>query len=453
MKPLITLATLSAALATTLPIAFAGGGPARGPGGALPAAAPAPLTLTKLTPDGKPHKFETKNKSFLIDGDPTILIAGEMHFGRILPEDFETRVKQAKAMGLNTISFYLFWNLSEPQEGVFNFTGMNDVHRMLKICQDSGMWAVLRPGPYCCAEVDYGGIPYWTAKGDNASVKIRSTDPKYLAWEKRYIDRLGKEIADMQVTKGGPLLMVQMENEYGMVAGVANTGGYDAVKSLQPIFRGAGFDVPLYVCDPGSFGRGGVNPYGDEILRGRNGMSGGRGAEATLAQTQNIMGDLPVYSPEVYTAWFSAWGQPIATRNSTIPSIVASTDFFLEHNTSWCYYLFFGGTNWGYNTGCNEFLPLQTTYDYSAPIDEAGRVTPKFKALRDVIVQHTGRTPPEPPADPSVVDLPAIKFTQHEPLALNAPRVDDHIRQNFIDGRPESGLRLCPLPQNFPQRH
>ncbi|HEY4330442.1 MAG TPA: beta-galactosidase, partial [Phycisphaerae bacterium] len=279
-----------------------GGGGRAGRGGAAAPAAPVPLTLTTIVPDGKPHVFAAKNKTFSIDGQPTILIAGEMHFGRILPEDFETRVKQAKAMGLNAISFYLFWNLSEPEEGKFDFTGMNDVHRMLKICQENGMWAVLRPGPYCCAEVDYGGIPYWTATGDNENVKIRSTDPKYLAWEKRYIDRLGQEIGDMQVTKGGPLLMVQLENEFGMVAGVPGTGGYDAVKSLTPIFKGAGFNVPFYVCDPGSIGgRGGTNPYGDDILRAPNGMSGGGGAEATYQRNLAASGDFPLYSPEVYT--------------------------------------------------------------------------------------------------------------------------------------------------------
>jgi hypothetical protein len=140
---------------------------------APPATAPSQLVpFTTIAPDGKPHLFELKNKQFNIDGQPTLLIAGEMHFGRILPEDFELRVKQAKAMGLNTISFYLFWNQVEPREGQFDFTGASDVRRMLKICQDDGMWVILRPGPYCCAEVEYGGIPYWTLKYPD--VKIRT---------------------------------------------------------------------------------------------------------------------------------------------------------------------------------------------------------------------------------------------------------------------------------------
>ena len=138
------------------------------------------VPLGTVVPDGKPHKFETKGKQFLVDGQPTVIIAGEMHFGRVLPEDFERRVKQAKAMGLNTLSFYLFWNLVEKEEGKFDFTGMNDVRRMLKLCQENGLWVTLRPGPYCCAEVDYGGIPWWTCKYPD--VKIRTNDPRYVEW-------------------------------------------------------------------------------------------------------------------------------------------------------------------------------------------------------------------------------------------------------------------------------
>src|SRR5476649_2594377 len=142
-------------------------------------------TPAAIVPDGKLHTFEARDKKFLIDGQPTMLVAGEMHFGRVLPEDWELRIKQAKAMGLNTVSFYLFWNLVEPREGRFDFTGVNDVRRVLKLCQENGLWAILRPGPYCCAEVEYGGIPYWTLKYPD--VKIRTADPQWLDWSRRYL--------------------------------------------------------------------------------------------------------------------------------------------------------------------------------------------------------------------------------------------------------------------------
>ena len=399
-------------------------------GGAPPAVVPGPnVKLTTIVPDGKPHTFETKNKQFLIDGEPTLLIAGEMHFGRILPEDFETRVKQAKAMGLNALSFYLFWNLTEPEEGQFDFTGANDVRRMFKICQDNGMWVILRPGPYCCAEVEYGGIPYWTAKSENAGVKIRSADPKYVAWSQRYIDRVAQEVADFQVMRGGPLLMVQMENEFAMVAGAA--GGYGYVNALHDIFK-RDFQVPLFACDPGGFSGPGGSNYPADVLRGRNGLK----SQMDYNQAAASAGDFPVYSPEVYTAWFSGWGQPIATRNAAIPAIVDWTNSLLNYHASWCYYMFFGGTNWGYNTGCNEYLSLQTTYDYSAPIDEAGRITPKFRMLRELLAKRTDRKLPEPPADPLVAALPAIKLTEHQPLLETLSAKD--ARQPKLYSKPAS---------------
>jgi beta-galactosidase len=361
-------------------------------------------------PDGKPHKIETRDKQFLIDGRPIELISGEMHFGRTLPEDFELRVKQARAMGLNTLSFYLFWNQVETQQGRFDFTGANDVRRMLKICQDNGMWAVLRPGPYCCAEVDYGGIPYWTLK--HPEVKIRSNDPTYVQWSRDYINRVYKEVADFQITKGGPLLMVQIENEYAIVANdLTPKGNYDYMRALHQVFVDAGFDVPLFVCDPGSLSRPGADPYGG-LLRGRNGLH----TEADYQQAVAVAGDFPIFVPEVYTAWFTGWGQPIATKNASLDSIVSWTNFLLDHRCSFNYYLFFGGTNYGFSNGCNYSLPVITSYDYNAPIDEAGRVTEKYRTLRDLLSKRLGIQPPPIPDDPPVADLPAITFTMRQPL-------------------------------------
>jgi beta-galactosidase len=388
-----------------------------------PSTAPSQIVpFTSVVPDGKPHRFELKNKQFVIDGQPTLLIAGEMHFSRILPDDFDLRVKQAKAMGLNTISFYLFWNQVEPEEGKFDFTGMNDVRRMFKICQENGMWVILRPGPYCCAEVEYGGIPYWTLKYPD--VKIRTNDPKYVEWSRKYIEQVYKQVADFQVTKGGPLLMAQIENEYGMVA----AGSYDYMRTLRQIFKDVGFDVPFFACDPfiAGAGRGGrgaraasgvavtppVNPYGDDILRGRNGLR----TEADYRQTAAANGDMPVYAPEVYTGWFTGWDQPIATRYATVDQTVNWTNFLLDHNCSFCYYVFFGGTNYGFSNGCNEYLPVQTSYNYTAPIDEAGRTTEKYRALREILGRRTGMTPPAIPPDPAVADLPSINFQQSQPL-------------------------------------
>ena len=357
-------------------------------------------------PDGRPHKFELGDRQFLLDGQPMLIAAGEMHFGRVLPGDWETRIKQAKAMGLNTVSFYLFWNLCEPREGEFTFTGVTDVRRVLKLCQDNGLWAILRPGPYCCAEVEYGGIPWWTAKYPD--VKIRTTDSKWLEWSRRYIAQVYRQVGDLQVSKGGPLLMVQLDNEYGMIA----RGDFGYLHSLQKIFQEIGFDVPLFTCDPffGPERTPGSLPAG--VLRGRNGLRNDR----DFQQTTSAVGNSPIFVPELYTAWFSGWGQPIATRHATIPQVVDWTTYLLDKKISFCYYMFHGGTTYGFFNGSNEYLPVQTSYDYSAPVDEAGRTTEKYRALRDLLTARLGVAPPAPPPEPAVVALPPIKLTTSRPL-------------------------------------
>jgi beta-galactosidase len=366
--------------------------------------------ITRIVPDGRPHKFDARSRRFFIDDEPTLLVAGEMHFGRALPEDWETRILQAKAMGLNTLSFYLFWNICEPREGEFVFTGSTDVRRMLQLCQKHGMWAILRPGPYCCAEWEYGGLPWWTAKYPD--VKIRTNDPQYLAWCRRYLAEVAKQVADLDVSRGGPLLMVQIENEYGMVG----RGNNDHLRALEQIFREVGFTGQLYTCDPFLPAASPANTL-PGVIRGRNGLHNDRDYSQAVAAN----GDLPVFAPEVYTAWFSGWGQPIATRNGTTKQIVDWTTALLDKDASFCYYMFFGGTTWGFYNGCNEYLPVQTSYDYRAPVDEAGRTTEKFRALRELLSARLKITPPAPPPEQEIVTLSTIALTEHEPLLATLP--------------------------------
>ena len=370
-------------------------------------------TVASVVPDGKHHTFAARDHRFFLDDQPTLLIAGEMHFGRVQPEDWDLRIRQAKAMGLNTISFYLFWNQVEAKEGKFNFTGMTDVRRVLQLCAKYGMWAILRPGPYCCAETEYGGIPAWTLKYPN--VRIRSNDPTWLEWSRRYLAQVCRQVADLQVTHGGPLLMVQIENEWGITRPTSN----DYMVALRNVFTGVGFDVQLFTCDPS-----GTPEWRDPsfrlpgVLHARNGLS----SDAMFQQSEAAIGDYPVFVPEVYTAWFSGWGEPIATRHSTIPQITTWANYLLDHNDSFCLYVLFGGTNYGFSNGCNEYLPVQTSYDYNAPIDEAGRVTEKYRALRTLLSTRLKTTPPPIPADPAVIEVPPIAFTDREALLDTLPR-------------------------------
>jgi beta-galactosidase len=370
-----------------------------------------------IAPESRPHKFEARDGEFFIDGEPILLVSGEMHFGRVLPEDWDARLKQAKAMGLNTVSLYLFWNLCEPREGEFNFTGMTDVRRMLELCRENGLWAILRPGPYCCAEFEYGGIPWWTAK--YPEVPIRSTDPQWLEWSRRYIEQVHAQVGDLQVTHGGPLLMVQMDNEHGMISG----GNESYMVEMQKIFTGAGFDTRLFTCDPGR-GRRSSDALQD-VLRGYNGYKG-RGQSGDPQPPGSSGNDtpavqFPIFVPELYTNWFTGWGMPLAIRYVSINEVVNWTSNLIDEKVSFNYYMFYGGTTFGFYNGCNEYLPVHTSYDYGAPVDEAGRTTGKYRALRRLISEKLNITPPEPPADPPVIEIPAIRLNHHRPLIEQLP--------------------------------
>jgi beta-galactosidase len=369
-------------------------------------------TVTSIVPDGKAHQFEARAHQFFIDGQPTMLVAGEMHFGRVQPDDWETRIQQAKAMGLNTISFYLFWNQVETKEGKFDFTSMTDVRRVLKLCQKNGMWVVLRPGPYCCAEIEYGGIPWWTLK--HPDVKVRTTDPQWLAWCSNYLAQVYKQVGDLQVSRGGPLLMVQVENEFGITEPTNN----DYMAAMTKIFKDVGFDGLLFTCEPTTriWRDAGLRVPG--LMYGRNGLS----SDQKFQQSASGIGDFPVYVPEVYTAWFSGWGEPIATKNSKISEITKWVTYLLDHSYSFCLFCFFGGSNYGFDNGCNFYLPVQASYDYNAPVDEAGRTTEKFRALRTLLTTRLKINPPPIPPEPPVIEIPTIKLEQSEPLLQTLPR-------------------------------
>lgn len=287
---------------------------------------------------------------------------------RILPEFWEDRIKKARAMGLNTVSVYLFWNQMEPTEGHFNFDGINDVRRFVKLCQENGLWVALRPGPYVCAETEFGGYPAWLLK--HKDIKVRTKDPKFMEYNRLFLKQLGAQLADLQVNHGGPILMTQVENELGRID--------PYLTELVDLFRQAGFDGQLFTCDHSG------NVWNIEkgipgILRATNGLPNDR----KLELAKKVNGDWPVYGSEVYTSWFSVWGGPLGggvERRKRVDVQLQDTQWLLKRHLSWCYYMFDGGTNFGYSNGAKGWQPVQTTYDYDAPVDELGRVTPKFRA-------------------------------------------------------------------------
>jgi beta-galactosidase len=379
------------------------------------------------------HTFALGTEQFLLDGQPFQMISGELHYPRIPREAWRARLKMAKAMGLNTVGTYVFWNAHEPQPGQYDFTGNNDVAAFVKMAQAEGLWVILRPSPYICAEWEFGGYPYWLQ--NIPGLKVRSLEPQYVAAYRRYLQAVAKQLAPLQVNHGGPILMVQVENEYG---------SYGADKaylaSNKTLFEEVGFDGLLYTCDPVKDVAAGHLPG---LLPAVNGTD--KPSQIRQLVRANHDGKGPYYVAEWYPAWFDWWGTP----HHTVPAAkyTPGLDSVLKAGMSINMYMFHGGTTRGFMNGANykgegtQYEPQVSSYDYDAPLDEAGNATPKFLAFRQVIAKYRPANqplPPVPPAKPSAA-LPPLQLTAStglldrlpEPVASPKPLTFEALKQAY----------------------
>ena len=336
----------------------------------------------------KSHTFAVGEGAFLLDGKPFVIRCGEIHFARVAPEYWRHRLQMIRACGFNAVCAYMFWNFHEQEEGKFDFSSPDkDVAKFCRIAQEEGLWVVLRPGPYTCAEWDEGGLPWWLLARDG--IRMRTRDPKYLEPAKRYLAEVGKVLAPLQVTQGGPILMVQAENEYGSYG-----DDKEYMRSIHDALRAAGFEVPLFACN----GRGQVaNGAIPELLQIVN---FGSNPEASFAELRKVSPKGPLMCGEYYPAWFDSWGQIHHVKDAT--DCLKDLEWMLQHKASFSMYMAHGGTTFGWWAGCNApFAPEVSSYDYDAPVSEAGWAHPtKFAALRSLFAKYLneGETIPEPPA-------------------------------------------------------
>ena len=364
------------------------------------------LSLLFALPAVAAHDFRIADGKFLLDGKPFQFICGEMHYPRIPQEYWRDRIRRAKAMGINTVSAYVFWNFHERQPGQFDFEGQADIAKFVRTAQEEGMYVVLRPGPYVCAEWDFGGYPYWLMK--NKKMIWRSDDEDFLAACRRYINRLGKELAPLTVTNGGPILLDQVENEYGSYS---NDKVY--LGKLRDMIKEAGFNVPLITCDgAGQMPNGTV----DGALPTVNGAVG----EDIITTIDKHHPGGPYFVAEFYPAWFDVWGKRHSKRQFEGPA--KQLDWMLSHDVSVSMYMFHGGTNFAYTNGANVapvYEPQPTSYDYDAPLGEYGNATPKYYAFRDVIQKHlpAGQKLPDVPAPNPVTSFASVTLTECAPLS------------------------------------
>lgn len=357
------------------------------------------------------HTFTLGQKDFLLDGKPYQMISGEMHPARIPVEYWRHRIQMAKSMGCNTIAAYIFWNYQEPAEGVFDFKSSNhDVARFVEICQEEGMWVLFRPGPYVCAEWELGGIPPYLLRIPD--IKLRCRDPRYMVAAERYLTEMAKQVKPLLVTNGGPVLMVQIENEYGSFG---NDKEY--LEELRRIWLRNGCDVPFYTAD-------GATPY---MLEAGNidgaaiGLDSGSN-EKDFEQAAKRNPNVPAFSSETYPGWLTHWGEKWARPDTA--RLLKEVRFLLDTKRSFNFYVIHGGTNFGFSAGANSggkgYEPDLTSYDYDAPINEQGQPTAKFWALRNLISQYTGVVNELPLAIPAA-EIPEIHMQVFTTVWDNLP--------------------------------
>ncbi|MGX7825956.1 beta-galactosidase [Actinokineospora sp. 24-640] len=376
--------------------------------------------------------FEVVDDGFTLDGAPFQVLSGSMNYFRVVPEQWRTRLAWAAHLGLNTVETYVPWAVHEPARGEFRFTGREDVVGYLETAAEAGLRAIARPGPYSCAEMDFGGLPSWLLRDGCA---VRGADPRYLDSVARWFDQVLPRLVPLQHDRGGPIIAMQVENEFGAV-------GRDDAPYLDWLFtamRERGVTVPLITSDQADAGmqsRGG-HPG---ALRTVNFDTGVGRALAVLREHQPTG---PLMCTEFWNGWFDHWGEAHHRRDAD--DAAADLARLLAAGASVNLYMFCGGTNFGFSNGANHegrYQPTITSYDYDAPLSEHGVPTAKFERYRHVLAAHTGLPPrPRPPlpgvlpetavpVEP-VAGWPRIRAALGKPVPMTAPATMEALGQDY----------------------
>ena len=386
-----------------------------------------------------PHTFAIEGTHFTLDGHPFKVLSGELHYARIPREYWHARLKMARAMGLNTIATYVFWNVHEPTPGHYDFSGNNDLAAFIRAAQEEGLYVILRSGPYSCAEWDLGGMPAWllnptpekkpvilseaknprispeappisTETPKEQSFPLRSNDPAFMVPAERWIRRLAQEVLPLQIGRGGPILMTQIENEYGNYGPVSSDQPHAYMAHLHQIYKDVGFtDSLLFSADNWrNIPNGSIPGLYAATNFGIGNHQGGMDALFKLRPND------PLFVSEYWPGWFDHWGHPHETR--PIPPQLEDLSYILDRGAGINIYMFHGGTSFGFMAGSSNisgaFLPDVTSYDYDAPLDESGHPTPKFLAYRKILAQYACQASNAPPPSNAA-------FTTSHPVILS----------------------------------
>ena len=376
----------------------------------------APKTDSKNT-------FTAGERTFLLNGKPFVVKAAEIHYPRIPRPYWEHRIKMCKALGMNTICLYIFWNLHEQREGVFDFTGQNDVAEFCRLAKKNGMYVIVRPGPYVCAEWEMGGLPWWLLK--KKDIRLREPDPYFMSCVDRFEKHVAEQLAPLTIQRGGPIIMVQVENEYG---------SYDENKAYISQIRDTlrkYWDTPsdntttpqhttLFQCDWSSnFDKNGL----DDLIWTMN-FGTGANINDQFRRLRKLRPNTPLMCSEFWSGWFDKWGARHETRSAK--EMVAGIDEMLSKGISFSLYMTHGGTSFGHWAGANSpgIVPTVTSYDYDAPISECGAPTEKYWILRNTLQKYSDKKLPAVPGKAAdLISIPMMTLQNAAPIYMGVDSI------------------------------
>ncbi len=370
------------------------------------------------------ERFKVGDGAFMLNGKPFVVKAAELHYPRIPRPYWEQRIELCKALGMNTICLYVFWNAHESHPDMYDFSGQLDLAAFCGLCQKHGMYVILRPGPYVCAEWEMGGLPWWLLK--KKDIRLRENDPYFLERVDAFEKAVAEQVRPMLIENGGSIIMVQVENEYGSY-------GEDKayVSNIRDIVRRHfGENITLFQCDWSSnFTLNGL----DDLVWTMN-FGAGADIDQQFEHLKSLRPSSPLMCSEYWSGWFDKWGANHETR--TAESMVEGIDAMLSRGISFSLYMTHGGTNWGHWAGANSpgFAPDVTSYDYDAPINESGHPTYKYWLLRETLAKYNGGKPlPKLPKLIEPISIPQFTFHEVAPLFENLPKAKPDFSINSME--------------------
>ncbi|MFD8042307.1 beta-galactosidase [Streptomyces chartreusis] len=361
----------------------------------------------------------TSADGFLLRGEPFRIVSGAMHYFRVHPDQWADRLRKARLMGLNSVETYVPWNLHQPDPaGPLVLDGFLDLPRYLSLARAEGLHVLLRPGPFICAEWDDGGLPAWLIA--DPDIKLRTGDPRFTGAFDRYLDELLPPLLPFMAAAGGPVIAVQVENEYGAY-------GEDTayLKHLESAFRSRGVEELLFTCDQADPEHLAAGSLPGVLATATFGSR----VDRNLAELRRHQPEGPLVCAEFWIGWFDHWGGPHHVRDAA--DAAADLDRLLSAGASVNIYMFHGGTNFGFTNGANHkhaYQPTVTSYDYDAALTECGDPGPKYHAFREVIARHLP-VPDEPAPAPSRKLPPiAVELDRRAPLLTHTKALAEPVR-------------------------